>query len=303
MKKIRTGLLIETMEAAGEAAPKAGIKSSTIKLGACTVTTVDITDPKSAKALEREPGRYVTIEMDKAYNVHDDDFENVTNALADCIKQLAGNSAQGRVLVAGIGNRDITPDSLGPKCVERIVVTRPYEKSAPELIEKGEYANVMAISTNVFGITGIESKELIGGIAKIINPELIIVVDALATSSLNRLCKTIQLSDTPLTPGGGVDNARGKLDFGKGHKIISIGMPTIIDAMTVVINALDKANADKDSIEKAANSALEPYSDSLIAMPTRIDSATDTGAKLIAFAINKALHSDMDTTQILKYLY
>lgn len=303
MKKIRTGLLIETMEAAGEAAPKAGIKSSTKKLGACTVTTVDITDPKSAKALEREPGRYVTIEMDKAYNVHDDDFERVTDALAGCIKQLAGGSAHGRVLVAGIGNRDITPDSLGPKCVERIVVTRPYEKSAPELIEQGEYANVMAISTNVFGITGIESKELIGGIAKSISPQLIIVVDALATSSLNRLCKTIQLSDTPLVPGGGVDNARGKLDFGKGHKIISIGMPTIIDAMTVVINALDKANADKDSIEKAANSALEPYSDSLIAMPTRIDSATDTGAKLIAFAINKALHSDMDTTQILKYLY
>ena len=303
MKKIRTGLLIETMEAAGESVPKTGVKSSTRELNACTITTVDITDAKSAKALERKPGRYITIEMDKAYNVHDNDFESITDALADCIRQLAGDSVNGRVLVAGIGNRDITPDSLGPKCVDRIVVTRPYEKSAPQLIGKGEYANVMAINTNVFGVTGIESKELISGIAKSINPKLIIVVDALATGSLSRLCKTIQLSNTPLTPGGGVDNSRDELDFGKGHKIISIGIPTIIDAMTVVLNALNTTGINENEQGEALDAALRPYNDGLIAMPTRIDSATENGAKLIAFAINKALHCDMNTTQILKYLY
>ena len=175
-------------------------------------------------------------------------------------------------------------------------MTRGFEKVMPELINDGTYASVSAICSNVFGVTGIESAELIGGIAKMLKPSLIIVIDALASTSVKRLCKTIQLSDTSLTPGGGVDNARGKISPDNlGIPVLSVGMPTVMDVATILSNA--------GCTEEKARELLGQFGDSMIAMPTRIDSATDTAAKLIAFAVNKALHRDMTTEDILRFLY
>lgn len=294
MKNERTGLLIDSMETSVSGVAD-GTRSEILKAGPCTVTTVRLDSDEKAKAFGREKGTYITIETDRVYRVTDNDFEAVVDVLSGQITSLMPVDMS-RVLVAGLGNREITADSLGPKSIDRIVVTRGYERTMPQLFDSGDYASVCAISANVFGVTGIESAELIGGIVATVKPSLVIVIDALATASVNRLCKTIQLSDTSLTPGGGVDNARKKIspdDFRV--PIISIGMPTVIDASALLKNA--------GCSEKNIFNALGDDEDAMIAMPARIDSATDAAAKMIAFAVNKSLHQKMSTEDILRFLY
>lgn len=295
MKKLRTGLLLESLEAAKTARAAHTAKAEIVKHGACTVTKVKVDNDDDARLFEREKGTYITVETDRVYQITDSDFESIVAVIADIMQTLMPKK-RGRILIAGIGNRAITADSLGPKCVDRIIVTRGFEKVMPEVISDGTYSSVSAICSNVFGVTGIESAELIGGISAMIEPSLIIIVDALATASVSRLCRTIQISDTSLTPGGGVDNARQKISPDNlDTPVLSIGMPTVIDVSAI----MSAAGCSEKEIEKQ----LGQYGDSMIATPTRIDSATDIAAKLIAFSINKALHSDMNTEDILRFLY
>lgn len=295
MKKLRTGLLLETIEAASAANVAYAARADKVRHGACTVTTVKIDSDKDSELFEREKGTYITVETDRVYQITDDEFEDIVDVISNIIRSLMPKKP-GRILIAGIGNRSVTADSLGPKCVDRIIVTRGFEKVMPEIIKDDTYSSVSAICSNVFGVTGIESAELIGGIADMLKPSLIIVVDALATTSVSRLCKTIQISDTSLTPGGGVDNARSRISPDDlDTPVISVGMPTVIDVRSIL--------SESGCSEKVIKEGLSEYEDSMIAMPARIDSATDIAAKLIAFAINKALHKDMTTEDILRFLY
>ncbi len=290
MSKQRTGLIIESMELAKSSGAPRVPSATTEQFDACSVTTVVIETDDESKVLEREKGSYITVEFEKTYTVTDTDFESLTDVIAQKIKIFSDKYKGKRIVVAGIGNRNITADSIGPKSIDRIIVTRGLENT--EYISDDCFGNVCAIAADVFGVTGIESAELIDGIAKVLQPSLIIVVDALATTSLSRLCKTVQISNTSLTPGGGVDNARKQISPDNLNiPLISIGIPTVIDAATLI----ETVNGDRKK--------LGDYSDGLVTMPARIDDATDVGAKLIAFALNKALHGTLSTEDILKFLY
>ncbi len=252
----------------------------------CSVTTVKIETQKEAEALGKEKGNYITVEFDKIYKIDDEAFESVVDVVANVLKKFTDKHQGKRILVVGIGNREITADSIGPKTIDRIIVTRGLENT--EFIGEGCFGNISALCTDVFGKTGIESAEIIEGVTKIICPSLIIVVDSLATTKLERLCKTVQISDTSISPGGGVENERKKISSDLlGTPIVSIGVPTVISTDLLV----DKENE------------LGDYSDSLISIPSQIVTATDLGAKLIAFSINKAIHYDLPTEDILKFLY
>lgn len=280
MNKARTGLIIESMELAKNKTSNKKVESKVQTYDACKVTTVYVKNEHHAKTLGREIGEYVTIEFEKAYQITDGDFDIVVDVLAKEISRFTNKHKGKRILVAGIGNKNITADSIGPKSIERIIVTRALENT--EFIASDCFGNVSAISADVFGVTGIESAEIIKGISTVLNPSLIIVIDALATTSLSRLCKTVQISNTSLTPGGGVDNARKQISSKTlDVPMLSIGMPTVIDVAS--FTKTDEQN--------------------LVAMPIRIDEATDVGAKIIAFALNKALHNGLTTEDILKFLY
>lgn len=296
MEKMRTGLIVESIESADAVDDIERIKPKTERKSACTVTTVEVKTVQQSRILEREIGTYVTVDMDTVCEITDSDFENITDTVATTVRSLISVKPTDRVLIVGIGNRDITADSLGPKCVDRTVVTRGLEKIYPELINDGGFCSVCAINSNVFGVTGIESAELISGIAKELKPALVIVIDALATASISRLCKTVQISNTSLTPGGGVDNTRKEISKSElKTQMLSIGMPTVIDVKTVM-HSVGAADSD---IKKA----LGDFENSLVATPVNIHTATDTAAKLIAFSLNKALHYGMSTEEILKFLY
>ncbi len=288
MIRIPSDLMIEQLEMAKMNLPK-GVENEVQTLEHCVVHQVSIRDEEGAKVLGREMGRYVTIETDKSYQIGEPAFEEIASALADQLKQMLKNRK--KILILGIGNPNITPDSLGSKAVERLMVTRPL-KDRPK-----QYASVSAMAASVYGVSGIESAELAQGLVQSIAPEAVILIDAMATARLERLCQTIQLSDSGLTPGGGVDNARKEIsEKTLGVPVISVGMPTVVDCRVLLWHVLGE-EWEKHSVK------LHPFEESLIATPRQMELATDMGARLIAFAINKALHGDISTEEILKYLY
>ena len=288
MKSLPSDLMIEQLEMAKMTLPK-GVENEVQTLEHCVVHQVSIRDEEGAKALGREMGRYVTIETDKSYQIGEPAFEEIASALADQMKRMLKNRK--KILVLGIGNPNITPDSLGSKAVERLMVTRPL-KDRPK-----QYASVSAMAASVYGVSGIESAELAQGLVHSIAPEAVILIDAMATARLERLCQTIQLSDSGLTPGGGVDNARKEIsEKTLGVPVLSVGMPTVVDCRVLLWHVLGE-DWEKYSVK------LHPFEESLIATPRQMELATDMGARLIAFAINKALHGDISTEEILKYLY
>lgn len=288
MKNLPSDLMIEQLEMAQMKLPR-GVENDVQTLEHCVVHQVSIRDKEGAKALGREIGRYVTIETDKSYQIGEPAFEEIASALAEQLRQMLKNCK--KILVLGIGNPNITPDSLGSKAVERLMVTRPL-KERPK-----SYASVSAMAASVYGVSGIESAELAQGLVHSIAPEAVILIDAMATARLERLCRTIQLSDAGLTPGGGVDNARKEIsEKTLGVPVISVGMPTVVDCRVLLWHVLGE-DWEKHSVK------LHPFEESLIATPRQMELATDMGARLIAFAINKALHGDLTTEEILKYLY
>lgn len=288
MKMLPSDLMIEQLEMAKMDLLK-GVENQVQTLAHCVVHQVSICDEQGAKALGRAIGRYVTIETDKSYQIGEPAFEEIASALADQLKQMLQDRK--RVLILGIGNPNITPDSLGSKAVERLMVTRPL-KDPPK-----QYASVSAMAASVYGVSGIESAELAQGLVHSLSPEAVILIDAMATARLERLCQTIQLSDSGLTPGGGVDNARKEISAKTlGVPVISVGMPTVVDCRVLLWHVLGE-DWEKHSVK------LHPFEENLIATPRQMELATDMGARLIAFAINKALHSDLPTEEILKYLY
>lgn len=285
--KIPSDLMIEQLEMAQMALPK-GIRSDVRELDHCTLTEVTVEDDEGAAVIGRERGHYITVETAKSYEIGEPAFEEIAGLLAERLKVMIGERR--RVLILGIGNPNITPDSLGAKAVERLMVTRPLEP------RPAKYAEVSAMAAPVYGVGGVESGELAEGLVQALQPELVILIDAMATGRLERLCKTIQLADSGLTPGGGVDNARKEISQKTlGVPVFSIGMPTVVDCRVLLRHVSEEW---EDYSEK-----LHPYEESLIATPRQMELATDMGAKIIAFALNKALHGDLPTEEILKYLY
>ncbi len=287
--KIPSDLMLEQLEMAQMQTLPKGVRQEERKLEYCMVNEVFVEDEEGASALGREIGRYMTVDTEKSYEIGEPAFEEISEELARLLKTLLGDCRH--VLVVGIGNPRITPDSLGAKAVDRVMVTRPLS------VLPGNYGVVSALAAPVFGSCGVESGELTQGVVKELKPDAVVLVDAMATSRLSRLCKTIQLANVGLTPGGGVDNARQEISRKTlGVPVLSIGMPTVVDCRALLNHVLGEdweAYAEK----------LHPYEDSLIATPRQMELATDIGAKLIAFALNKALHQDLTTEEILKYLY
>lgn len=284
MVQYRTGLTLESVEALGSDAEKLqGIVQEENTFSAGKVTKVEIKTAEAADKIGREKGRYITIQFDAVQNLSEEDFTAAVEKTAEEISTLCHFSADDTVLVAALGNEGITPDALGPKTLDHLLVTRQLQRVAPQMLGENKLRTVAGIATNVFGVTGIESVEMVQGIAKVIRPDWIFVIDALATGDLSRLCKTVQISNTAISPGGGVQNERPTLsEEAVAAKMISIGMPTVMDLRVFCDDA------------KTA--------EGLIVIPSQIDSAVAAGAKLLGFALNRALHYQMEIEEMEKYL-
>jgi len=224
-------------------------------------------------------------------------------------------------LIVGLGNWNVTPDALGPKVVDRVLVTRQffvaYKKDRDETV-----ANVSAISPGVMGLTGIETGEIVKGIVEKTNPDLVIAIDSLASRKMNRVSTTIQISDTGINPGSGVGNKRiGLNEEYLGIPVIAIGVPTVVDAATMVNDTIDliidsmKEQAQVGTefysmLERVSNEekyqlikeVLEPYMPNVLVTPKEIDQLIDDLSIIIANGLNIALHPGIELKDVNRYI-
>jgi spore protease len=257
------------------------------------ISTVEIMDEAGARAMERPIGTYITIEAPELNNSTEDYHKSVSNYIERNIKKLSGKLSKDEVLVVGLGNREVTPDSLGPQVVDNLFVTRHLIREfGKEFKEQNHLGNVSALSPGVMAQTGMETVEIIKGVIKETNPKLIIVIDALASRSVSRLNTTVQIADTGISPGSGVGNNRKALnEESLGVKVIAIGVPTVVDAATIVADTLTKymetTGFNEEETYKFISEVNNSQINNMFVTPKNIDEMV----KRISYTLSEALNS------------
>ena len=230
---IRTDMAAESFSQAGGAEKLQGVKvkNKVIENARLKVTDITIETQEAAEKLGRPVGRYITLTAtDSTFDMYSDSFRERAEVIAKAIRELCGGCE--RFLAVGLGNYALTSDAVGPLTAEKIFATRHIKSLAKE-IDTDDLGEVTVIQPGVLGNTGIESSEQVKAIAERVRPQAVIAVDALACSELSNLGRTIQLCNTGISPGSGVENARKELSLSTlGVKCIAIGVPTVIDLCT-----------------------------------------------------------------------
>lgn len=230
------------------------------------VSTVSILNSTASKELCKPIGNYHTITLDPVLRREDAAFAAASELIAKVLQSLHPLSEDASALVIGLGNRAITPDAVGPKAMESVLATRHLHRQFPGSFP--ELRPVCSIAAGVLGDTGIESASIVKALVRDLRPDLVIVVDALACAEAERLCRTIQLTDTGITPGSGVGNDREALSLDSlGIPVLAVGVPTVMDFH-----------------------GSEP---GLFVTPRNIDSVVSDFSKLIGYSINLALHPSL----------
>ena len=279
----RTDLALERCEFLGEKNIE-GIEIERFDAKGATVSRIDVVNEKGARTVEKPMGRYVTVEVTpfaKHAQFIDDSFE----ALCDEMKRMIPE--KGSVLVAGLGNIRITPDALGPKCASMIFATRHITGELLKSTGLDGLRSVSAFSTGVMGETGAEASELIEGAVKMLKPDVVITVDALAARSVSRLGNTIQMCNTGIVPGSGVGNSRKEIsERTLGVPVIAIGVPTVVDAATLVS-------------DYSGTNEVEDEAKTMMVTPREVDLMIERAAKLTSLAINCALQNGIKPEDML----
>lgn len=272
-----------------------GIKEEKKEVHGVSVTTITVENEKGEKLLSKPKGKYITVEIG-SFMKNADLFSDKLTALSEELSSLIPK--EGTVLVVGLGNEKITPDALGPKCISLILATRHISEEFAKAIGFERLRSVAAIVPGVLGTTGIETAESIEGIAERIKPSCVIVIDALAARSTERLGTTVQITDTGVSPGSGVGNKRNRIDKNSiGVPVIAIGVPTVVDAATMAADALQNAGMSEEETERLLRSSEE--NELMMVTPKEIDNVIDRAAALVAMSINSALQPDIPAEDIL----
>lgn len=270
------------------------------------VSRVKITNQNGEQALGKPIGNYVTIDVKKLKLAGEDEIQKTSETVTNELRKIIDlhTDKQGDILVVGLGNIYVTPDSLGPKVINEIDVTRHIIKYLPQYIDEGTRP-VSAISPGVLGTTGIETVEILKGIVDNIQPKLLIVIDALASRSIERISSTIQISDTGIVPGAGVGNTRQEISKSTlGIPVVAIGIPTVVELATLVSDGIDifidrlqdKAESNEYLNKLQQNDKYEEVKEALnvgeynmIVTPKEIDDLIENMKDIVARGINFAV--------------
>lgn len=327
---VRTDLAVEAKEMAQGPlkTPIPGVNEEVEEADGIKVTRLGVANNAGSQAIGRAIGNYVTLEVpalrggdtglqQKVSVVFAREFEQFMNRI--------GINKNSSVLIVGLGNWNVTPDSLGPLVVENALITRQFYELVPDQVSPG-YRNVSAIAPGVLGLTGIESSEVVQGIVDRTKPDVIIAIDALASRSLERINTTIQIADIGIHPGSGIGNKRrGLTKEILGVPCIAIGVPTVCYASTIVNNVLEmmknhfgqmgdgKTHTKEimgmlDDISEQerlqlVKEVLEPLGHDLIVTPKEIDEFIEEIANIVASGLNAALHDAVDPGNVGAYTH
>ena len=299
MYSIRTDLAVEARDIYRESSHLEeipGIEAEDAVRYGIDITRVRVINNDGERAIGKKIGTYITLQAPQMRENNPDAAEKITNALSDELKSILGDCENKSVLVAGLGNSRITPDSIGPKTVANLVVTRHLFSEMPKEFCDG-LSHVSAIAPGVLGVTGIETGEIIKGIAEHVKPDIIIAVDALASRKMDRVSTTVQIADTGISPGSGVGNRRNALDRETlGVPVIAVGVPMVVDAATIAIDTVNAIISDQETITDEQKETLirSVVSDTqTMVTPKEIDAIAERISKILANGINFALHKDI----------
>lgn len=313
MEDIRTDLAIEAHEMcsakAAEDADAPGIAVSEYGEDGVFVTVIEVKNQAGAKAIGKPVGKYITIEAPEI-KYSEEVYKNTCMAVSREIRKICNISENTKTLVVGLGNKLITPDALGPEVISKLMVTNHIKTHMENLLDDS-YSAVCAIVPGVLGTTGIETTDIIKGVADKIKPEIVICVDALASRSIDRISTTFQICDTGISPGSGVENKRSGInEEAIGAKVIAIGVPTVVDAATIASDSIDAALADggfgkdfpRENKREIIRKALTKNAGNMMVTPKDIDLVIQRAAKTVANGINLALHRDLSFEDIENYV-
>lgn len=267
----RTDLAVEAHRVRAGASGLEGVEVRESEQGGFHLTTVEVRSLIASKELCKPIGVYHTITVEPVLRREEAAFSSAVGLLSGLIGALLPKNDRFSALVVGLGNRAITPDAIGPRAAESILATRHLREQDAELF--AGFRPVCVLSPGVLGTTGIEAARMVKSIAEDLEPDVVIAVDALACSEPERLCRTIQITDSGITPGSGVGNDREALNQPSlGVPVIAVGVPTVMDVRTV---------SDSDALE------------GLFVTPRDIDTTVSDFSKLIGYAVNLSMHPEL----------
>lgn len=285
----RTDLALETRELLGTNIH--GIKHNERMEDNIKITNIEILNDSASQSLKKPKGKYVTIE----FPTLTDNFQHSDKRIEIVSKEIASLIPnKGLVLVVGVGNTDITPDALGPKATSYILATRHIKGELARSTGLAKLRPVSAIFPGVLGQTGIETSEFITSIVNKLKPSCVIIIDALASKQAKHLGCTIQISNTGITPGSGVGNSRPQINKDTLNvPVISIGVPTVVDASTLAYSLINEDKAPEN-----LNEIISPHGSDMMVTPREIDLLIERASKLIGLSINCALQKDFSAEDI-----
>ena len=290
----RTDLAVEAIETHKSAAALPHVRQSDRMLEGFAIHEVRILSEDAAREIGKPQGRYLTLELDALIRREEDAFPRACKALSTLLRELLPRPNDGPVLIAGLGNRMITPDAIGPQTADHVIATRHLVAQSPDIF--ADWRPVSALAPGVLGQTGVETGEVICGVLDRVRPAAVIAVDALAAGRLSRLLRTVQLADTGITPGAGVGNARAALNKETlGVPVIAVGVPTVVDGATL-------AHEISSQLGQPDCEALDDLSQPVMITTRDIDREVADISRMIGYAVNMALHPHLSVADIDLYL-
>lgn len=263
-----------------------GIEVLQEKYDEFNITTVNVLNENGKNAIDKEIGSYITFEMDNIKYI--EDKQKIIEKLTEHLKKLIKDNES--VLVVGLGNVYVTADALGSKVINRVEATRHILKFAKDIIDS-DTREVSAIAPGVMGKTGVQTSEIVSSISKIVSPKYIIVIDSLMSKSMQRVGNSIQLSNTGIIPGSGINGYNKKIDENTTEaKVISIGVPMVVDIATITNDAISIIeNKEDNDLERYKKIAKTLDMQNYIVTPKDIDELIDLMSEVISDGINKAM--------------
>ncbi len=299
MYRKQTDLALEGRELHPPKGKEDGLLTEKRSLFGIPVTELTVLAGDGERNSGKPAGNYLTLDIGDAWQGQKEAFDSAADAIAELLFNLLPRG-NGCVLVAGLGNRQLASDSLGPLTVDHILVTRHIRLLDGHIFDCAGWGEVAAIAPGVLAQTGVESAEIVQSVVEKIRPRCVIAVDALASRRLARLASTVQLSDTGISPGAGVSNHRGILNRNRlGVPVISMGIPTVVDAATLAYDLLEEVTGEEAVLEKAVEKLLETGAGkNFFVSPKDGDVLSLQGARLLAAGINLALHPGMTLSDL-----
>lgn len=295
MQSFRTDLAMEASQAAGEIS---GVEMEQNTVEKATITRVRVLNEKGAQTIGKPIGTYITVEQSDLYEKQAQGSDVLARCIADQLVRLLGAVQPRCALVVGLGNRDLTPDSLGPRVMQEMLVSRHILKQFPELIDE-RVRSVCVMAPGVMGATGMETGEVVQAVVYSIQPDCVVIVDALAARSIGRILSTVQLTDAGVAPGSGVGNHRDALTKETlGVPVVAVGVPMVVHASTILRDALERI-VGQSAAQLDLHALLRDMDgENLVVTPVVIDEAVRNVAALVADSINLALQPELTLNEI-----